>query len=148
MAQDKLKSDTLPNVHGVWIHAKNQDDSQRISLTDPTCESISSFLSSTTDSDLSDLISKWESKPLRSKHSFTANLADESQWALYVLHASSEDKAVFLVEDDTPFTNGLELKDEPLNSLLILPFLDGALVRFLERSQVYGVEMEDAVKPR
>lgn len=145
MSSDKAKSTRLPTVHGVWINAQNQDDSQRISLKDSSCDAISTSLSAADDGDLSDLVSEWESKALRSKHSFTVD--DDDKYALFVLYASAEDKAVFLVEDETPFTKSFDM-DSPQNSLLILPFLDGALVRFLERSQVYGVEMESSVKVR
>ena len=144
MSADKVKSEPLPVVHGVWIHAKNHDDSQRISLLDSSCDDISSALSTSSGKSLSDLVSEWESAALRSKHSFTVN--DDEHYALFVLHASADDKAVFLVKDETPFTSGLSLDEELPNSLLILPFLDGALVRFLERSQVYGVEMDSSVK--
>merc|ERR1719242_1285989 len=132
------KTDSLPVVHGVWINALNQDESQHMALRDSTCADISGSLSAVDDRDLSDLVSEWETKPLRSKHSFTAHIdGDDKCYALYVLHASSQDKALFLVRDDTPFVKTVDLEDAS-NSHLILPFLDGALVRFLERAEVYG----------
>eukprot|EP01084_Bolivina_argentea_P269729 458480_1 len=134
MSIGNLKLDDLPIVHAAFIYT-DDDETEPISLQDTDCIKIAKKLEKQEGKSISQLAKEMRHKPLRTKK--TLEIGDNI-YELYTLHASSEDKAVFLIEGDTLFTNTLKLKEEKENSLLILPFLDAALLKFLGRSQIYG----------
>merc|ERR1712154_90789 len=59
-----------------------------------------------------------------------------------------DEKAVFVVQGDTIFTQSLNLDEENDNASICLPFLDGALLRFLERSEIYGTKQSKKSKKK
>merc|ERR1712228_763122 len=106
-------------------------------MGDSECANLNKYLAKSKGKDLESLSKEHSKKLLRSKDSFEVN--DES-YDLYLLHAASDEKAVFVVQGDTLFTKSLNLDDEQENAVIALPFLYGALLRFLERSEIYGTK--------
>ena len=139
MSIANLKLDELPEVHAAYIFPTDPDfGSEPVKLGDYRCAKISKALKQSEGKDLTGLAREYRKKPLRTKKTFEI---DNETFELYVLYGSSDDIAVFLIEGDTLFSKSLKLKEEKDNSLLILPFLDGALMKFLERSEIYGTDM-------
>ena len=127
----------LPIVHATFIYPTDDSLLEPISLQDSECVNLNKSLAKLKGKDLASLAKDHSTKRLRSKETIEIN--DES-YDLYLLHADSNEKAVFVVQGDTPFTKSLNLDEEQENAVIALPFLDGALLRFLERSEIYGTK--------
>merc|ERR1712083_84706 len=128
--QLNLDDPQLPIVHAAFIYPIDDLSIDPIILQDSECATFNKFLAKSKGKDVSSLAKDHSTKRLRSIDSFEVN--DES-YNLYLLHAASDEKAVFVVQGDTLFTKSLNLDEEQENAVIALPFLDGALLRFLER---------------
>lgn len=141
------KLDDVPVVHSVYVYSDDYQENE-IFVKDIYSELISRKLKKTTGKSVKDICKEvYAQCEINTIHEYQCG---KSTYVLYVLQASSSEKSVFVCNKKDPFLKEYSSIQETIfdNSLRILPFLDGALSRFLQRSEIYGVEASPMHSPK
>lgn len=126
---NSMPTASVPAVHAVLVYTKSADKTERIRLVDAEANALNMEMAKLSETD--DLLSYAKAFAFaRPSGSFLKlqGIPNCAEYAMYTLDLSQLDKATFVVDEDPML----------MDSLTVLPFIDGALTRFLQRAQVYG----------
>ena len=130
---------SIPTVHAVLVFTKSDDKTERVRLVDAAANALNVEMAKMSKTD--DLMSYAKAFAFaRPSGSFLKlqGFPNCPDYAMYTLDVSDLDTATFVVDEDPVLLQQVEMDKED-GALTVLPFIDGALTRFLRRAQVYGV---------